>query len=224
MSKVIPWSYSSLTGYETCPHKYHAVRIAKTVPGKTFSEADEGVKRHKDIEHYLKGEFPLKDAALKKLVDNTLAPYNPKFYKYEHKLAITKDRAPCDWNDPNCYHRGVIDVMYVDPNSNGAAIFDWKNGKVNLYSQQLVANSICLFAHYPHVDRVNTEYVWMKFGKTTPAKVYRDNIERTWIRFVKRADELEAALAENNWPKRPSGLCKNYCEVTTCEHNGSFNK
>ena len=223
MSKVLPWSYSSLTAYENCPHRYQQERILKVIPKVIYSEADEGVKKHAAIEHYLKGEQPLEDTALKKLVDNTLQHLAPSHFRYEHKLAITKDRQPCDWNDSHAYYRGILDVMYVDPKSNNGAIYDWKNGKVNEYSEQLKANALLVMAHYPHVTTVHTEYVWMRFNKTTQAKIFRDFSEPVWDKFKKRVDKLENALVSDNWPKRPSGLCKKYCPVTSCEHNGSYN-
>lgn len=224
-AKVIPWSYSSLTGFENCAFQYYSVRIAQTTPRQTYKEADEGVKKHAAIEAYLKKEQSLDDISLRKLVDRTLAVYNnTDYYKYEHKLAITKDRQPCGWDDPECYHRGILDVLYVDPNNSTAAIFDWKNGKVNHYTEQLKANSITVFAHYPHIETVHTEYVWMKHGVTTVGKNFRDFSDTIWEKFVARADRLESALANEVWPKKKSGLCKNYCPVHTCEHNGKFTK
>ena len=223
MPHVIPWSYSSLGNFENCAYQYYEVRIAKTTPRKVYSEADEGVKKHAAIEAYLKKEQGLDDISLRKLVDKTLSAYpNTDYYKYEHKLAITKDRNPCDWDAPECYHRGILDVLYVDPDSPTAGIFDWKNGTVNEYSEQLKSNSIMVFAHYPHVNTVHTEYVWMKFGKTTPGKNFRDFSDAAWDKFVVRVNRMERALENNNWPKRPSGLCKKHCPVHTCEHNGNY--
>lgn len=223
MSRVLPWSYSSLTAYETCPYRYQQERILKVTPKVVYKEADEGVKKHAAIEHYLKGEKPLEDQDLKQLVDTTLAKLTTTNFKYEHKLAVTKDRQPCDWNDSDAYYRGILDVMYVDPASPNGAIYDWKNGKVNEYSEQLKANSILVMAHYPHVNTVHTEYVWMRFNKTTPAKIFRDFSDAIWMKFVKRVDKLEEALQTDCWPKRTSGLCKKYCPVNNCEHNGAFN-
>lgn len=223
MSKVVPWSYSSLTAYETCPHRYHQERILKVIPKKVFKEADEGVKKHAAIELYLKGEQHLSDIPLRKIVDKTLATLDHSHLKYEHKLAITKDRQPCEWDAPNAYYRGILDVMYVDPENSLAGIYDWKNGKVNEYSEQLKANSMLVFAHYPHVQTVHTEYVWMKFGKTTAAKNFRDFSNKVWDKFIVRVDRLEKALETGDWPKRQSGLCAKYCPVTTCQFNGEFN-
>lgn len=224
MSKVLPWSYSSLTAYENCPFRYCQEKILKVIPRKVYAEANEGVQKHEAIELYLKGEKPMSDIVLRKLVDSTLRDLEHAHFKYEHKLAITKDRQPCEWDDPNCYHRGILDVMYVHPEQSSAYIFDWKNGKVNEYSEQLKANSICVMAHYPHVTTINTQYVWMKFGKVTAAKVFKDFSDSTWAKFVKRVDKLEDALVTDTWPKRPSGLCKKYCPVVSCEHNGSYER
>lgn len=223
MAKVLPWSYSSLTAFETCPFRYQQERILKVIPKVVYKEADEGVKRHAAIEHYLKGEAPLEDTKLRELVDSTLQHLNPTCFKYEHKLAITKDRQPCEWDDSDAYYRGILDVMYVDPAWKNGAIYDWKNGKVNEYSEQLKANALLVMAHYPHVETVHTEYVWMRFNKTTPAKVFRDFSEPIWVKFVKRVDKLEDALDKDKWPKKTSGLCKKYCPVKSCEFNGEFN-
>lgn len=221
---VIPWSYSSLTGFETCPFQFYEVRIAKTTPRKEFAEAADGSQKHKAIELYLKGEQPLEDQAIKSLVDRTLLGLDPQYFHYEHQLSITKDQQPTEWKSENCYHRGVLDVLHVDPNSSTAHIFDWKFGKPREDSMQLKANAITVFAHFPHVETVRTEYVWAKYDRTTPGKVFRDFVEPLWNQFIARVDRMERAHENNNWPKCPSGLCKKYCPVVTCPHNGGFER
>lgn len=222
MSYVVPWSYSSLTGFETCPFKFYEVRIAKTTKAKPFKEAAEGTKKHSDIELYLKGEKGLEDTSLQSLVDRTLAGLDYAHLKFEHKLAITKDLKPTDFFAKDCYHRGVLDVQYVHPEESVAKLFDWKNGKINAYSKQLVANAITVFVHNPHVERVDYSYVWMKHDEVTDGRVYRQHFMKDWNKFVERVEKMEQALINNYWPKCPSGLCKKHCEVTTCEHNGSY--
>lgn len=223
MKPILPWSYSSLTSYENCPHRYYRERILEDIEKEDFKESSEGVKKHTEIELHLKGEQPLQDEKLLKVVNDTLADHGNATQFYEHKLAITKDRKPCDWEDPDAYHRGILDVLclYDHPT---AYIFDWKSGKVNHYSQQLKANAILVMAHHPHVQSVNTEYVWFKFNQTTAGKVFRDNCDKLWGKFIERVDDLEQAFVVGNWPKRQSGLCKNYCPVHDCNFNGKFNK
>lgn len=223
-AKVLPWSHSSLGAFENCPYRYQQERILKVTPKKVFKEASDGINKHAAIENYLKsaGALQLEDPKLKKLVDATLANCDHAYLKFEHKLAVTKDLQPCAWDDAAAYHRGILDVMYVHPEEPVAAIFDWKNGKVNEYSDQLKANAICVMAHYPHVQKVLTEYVWMMHNRTTKGRVFREFIDELWTKFVKRADRLENALLLNVWPKKQSGLCKKYCPVTSCEHNGEY--
>lgn len=221
MKPILPWSYSALTGYETCPHRYYRERIVEDISKFDTKESSEGVKKHLEIELYLKGEKPMMPGLVKNIVDSTLAPHADAVKFYEQKLAITKDRKPCDWEDPEAYHRGIIDVLCAYPTST-AFIFDWKSGKVNEYSDQLKANAITVFAHYEQVQTVCTEYIWFNQNKTTAGKVFRDLSNNVWDKFVARADRLEQALANENWPKRPSGLCKKYCPVTSCEFNGGY--
>lgn len=223
MRPILPWSYSALTGYENCPFRYYRERILEDAPKKEFEEASEGVRKHTAIELYLKGEAPLSDIPLRKTVDGTLSPHLNSTRLYEHKLAITKDRQPCEWDDPEAYHRGILDVLCIYPNEPTAFIFDWKSGKVNEYSDQLKANAITVMAHYPFVQTVSTEYVWFRFGKTTVGKVFRDMSDKIWEKFILRADRIEQSLIANDWPKRPSGLCKKYCPIVSCEFNGGTN-
>ena len=223
-AKVIPWSYSSLTSYETCPFRYGEERIYKRVEKVQFKDAQDGIDIHKQIELHLTEDQPLADATVKKMVDAALAGREVRFMKFEHKLGVRKDRSPCDYNDPDCYYRGILYVMYVSPEITTGGIFDWKNGKINLYSEQLKANAALVFAHHPHLQTIHTEYIWLRHNDTTPAKVFRDFYQPVWERFVKRVDRLEAALRTETWPKKPSGLCKKHCPVTHCEHNGEFKR
>lgn len=222
MRKVLPWSYSSLTGYENCPHQFYEVRIAGTTPRKDTKEASSGVDIHKQIEDYCNGVASLEDKKLKKIVDKTLADLDKAFLKFEHKLAITQKREPTEWEAEDCHHRGIMDVSYINPDDPVAKVFDWKSGKVNAYSQQLKANALTIFAHYPHVQEVRTQYVWLKFDSVTPGRVFREFSDKIWDAFEKRVTVMVAAEQQNIWPKRPSGLCKRYCPVVTCEHNGEF--
>lgn len=222
-ARVIPWSHSSLGAFETCGFRYLQERVLRVIPKKTFAEAQEGIDKHKAIEDYLKSVADLQDTKLKSLVDSTLGHLDYRHLKFEHKLAVTKDRAPCSYDraeSPEVYHRGIIDVMYADPEDPVAHLFDWKNGKVNEHSDQLKANAICVMAHHPHVQRVDTNYVWMKHNHVTKGRVYRDFSAEIWTRFCARVDRMEQKAKEGVWTKNPSGLCKKHCPVTSCEFNG----
>lgn len=217
---VIPWSYSSLTGFENCPFQVYEVKITGHTPRKEYKESSDGISVHKQIETYCKGTEEVLPENLKTQVDRVITGLDPAFFLFEHKLAITQDRTPAEWW--TCYHRGVIDVLHVEEGNPVAHIFDWKTGKVDEYSQQLKANAICVFAHFPFVQEVRTSYVWLKFNKETNGKVYREFADKIWQNFETRVGRMKAAEEKNEWPKKPSGLCKRHCPVTTCEHNGSY--
>lgn len=221
MSKVIPWSYSSLTGFETCPFKFFSTRIAKTTPTKPFKESNEGILRHKAIENYLRSGAPLPPEVPQKLVDKTMLGFDPNKILVEKDYGITFNHEPCGFWDKNCYYRAKLDVIYIDE-SPIAHLIDWKSGKIREDSKQLEAGAVLLFDRFPHVQEVKTSYVWFKYDHVTPGSIKREEKEIIWSPFVKRVELLQSALDTGNWPKKPSGLCREYCEVTTCQHNGAY--
>jgi hypothetical protein len=50
--------------------------------------------------------------------------------------------------------------------------------------------------------------------------IHREFIEADWKKFEGRVSKLEKAFTTNIWLEKSSGLCKNYCDVVTCKHNG----
>jgi hypothetical protein len=48
-----------------------------------------------------------------------------------------------------------------------ALIVDWKTGKVLENSEQLALMAQCVFAHFPQVMKVRSEFVWLQFDATT---------------------------------------------------------
>ena len=221
MSKAIPWSYSMLTGYETCPFQHFSVKVAKTTPSKPYVQSSEGIERHKAIEKYLRFGAPLPDTVPKKLVDATMSSFNPDLLQVEAEYAITAEHKSCGFWANNCYARGKLDVVYVDKEDTIGHVVDWKSGKVREDSKQLDMAAVLVMGRYPHIQEVKTSFVWFKYDQITPGSVRREDIPLVWQPFVKRVEAMQESYINGHWPKRPSGLCREYCPVTTCEHNGA---
>jgi hypothetical protein len=223
MSKVLPYSYSSLTSFETCAYKHYMVKIAKLVAPQEFKAATDGIDVHTQAENYIndgtvfEGNYAPKVIQIVDAMKELEAPIGS-----EVKLCVTREQEPCDWRDPNAHARGVLDVLQIA----GAEAYlkDWKTGRADPFSQQLRHNSMLIFMHNPEVQKVHTEYVWLKVGYSTKLTIHREFMHQDWERFEKRVIMMEKAVTDNKWPKNKSGLCKNYCPVTTCEHNGLFSK
>lgn len=221
--KVLPYSYSSLTSFETCPWKHYRVKVSKEVKDKPYQAAVDGIDVHKQAEDYIVEQKPFEGKYAPKIISTVqdMTVRNKPIHA-EKQLAVTRDMQPCGWWDEKAHARGVLDVYQIDGPT--AYIKDWKTGKSNAFTQQLKHNSLLVFIHEPEVQTVEYEYVWLKEGHSTKGKVHREFLVDTWNRFEQRVIVMEEALAKNKWPKKPSGLCRQYCPDVECEHNGQFGK
>lgn len=228
MSNVIPWSYSSLTSFETCPRKHYEERIAKSVKRPEFKQAQEGTDFHKIVEDYLNEgkEFehkykPQAMTCLEEICSLEQEPHTKLFTEY--KIAVTRDLKPTTWESSDCYARGIMDLFQVS-SQDSAFVGDWKTGRSDPFSTQLKLSALMVMSHYTEVNKVLVRYEWLKEGHHTKAVIHRDFLLQDWKKFTVRADRLERAVEENNWPEKPSGLCKKYCPVENCRHNGNYKK
>ena len=78
------------------------------------------------------------------------------------------------------------------------------------------------FAHKPYVKEIVNAFVWLKTGGITAERFTREDVPAIWQEFMPRVQRMEIALAENKFPARPSGLCREWCPVgkKLCEHCG----
>lgn len=221
--KVLPYSYSSLTSFETCPRKHYMTKVAKLVQLPPFKAAQDGIEAHKDAEDFVNHGTPMKGVYAPKIME-TLEPLTVRGVKIytELELAVTRDQKPCTWKAEDAHARAILDILQVDGKE--AWSIDWKTGKPDPYSTQLKHSALLVFMHHPQVEVVHTEYKWLKAGYSTKAKIHREFLQENWNNFERRVIKLEKALETNNWPAKPSGLCKQYCPDTTCEHNGLYAK
>ncbi len=230
---IIPWSYSSLTSFEGCPYRYLQVRVLKNIKDEMGKEAKEGIKDHEQIEAWLKGN-PAPDLKenQRNVVEETIQ--QAKLIVEEHvsdksstpvvliegQLGMTKDNKPCDFWDKDCYYRAKLDWAYIQ--NDVAYLLDWKTGKVKNGSEQLKANSLLIFANYPQVEKCFTRFVFVNHGQVVSALWRRWIAEEVTKDFGKRVIMMQEAEKTGFWPKKKSGLCKDYCPVHTCEHNGNY--
>jgi hypothetical protein len=76
------------------------------------------------------------------------------------------------------------------------------------------------FRKYTEIDEFVTAFVWLKDGKIDRETYHRKDQLKIWEKFLPRAKRMEEAHKTSEWPKRPSGLCREWCPVRDCEHNG----
>jgi hypothetical protein len=130
----------------------------------------------------------------------------------ELQMAVDKNFQPAEWG--NAWSRGIADLLVV--HGDRAGIFDYKTGKRKL-TEQLELYVGYTFATYPQVNYVTTGFVWMRDKKIDKSTYQRVQVADIWRDFLPRVRKLENAYERDAWPCRPSGLCRGWCPVKTCE-------
>jgi hypothetical protein len=212
------WSFSAIDGFNTCPRKFHAERVAKVVKEVKSPVTDYGTEAHKAFEKYLfKGkELPLDLRHHQPMLDKFKDAPGKGFP--EQKLALTVDFKPTGFFDSDVWCRAIID--YAKVNGDRGIIIDWKFGKMKEGFDQIRLCSAVLMHHMPELNSIVGGYYWAKDKKFLKTNIYRTDIGGVWNDFLPRVKRLELAYSNNDWPARPSGLCRKYCQVTACEHCG----
>lgn len=218
--KPFAWSYSKLKNYETCPKRYYNIDVAKIVKEEESEQLQYGNTLHKVIAEAISGKAPLPKhfSHLQGWVDKVTGPGNARIL-VEQQLAITKDFGPTEWFGRDAWYRGIADVIkIVGP---VAVVLDWKTGKILEDGVQLALMAQCVFAHHPDIQKIRTEFVWLKEDATTRADFSREDMVKVWAGVLPRVQTLENAHKAADFPPKPSFLCRKWCPVENCAHHGT---
>lgn len=223
MSKPVnatPWSYSSLTAFETCPRRYYITKVTKEVTEPQTEATMHGNAVHKALEKYVGGNTPLpeKYAQYQPVVDKIKTAPGKKLV--EMKFGLTSSFTPTTFFADNCWVRGVLDVAIV--NASSVTVLDYKTGKRKPDHDQLSLFALAGFSLWPFAEKVKTGYLWLQTSQLDTKEYTPEDKAQIAQGFAARAHKLEQAFASKNWPANPSGLCKNWCPVghSRCEHCG----
>lgn len=223
MTKPFTWSYSRLKNFETCAKRHFHVDIAKD-----FKEEEGDALLYGNMVHDVLAKYIGKGTPIPAMHAPDLKPWGDyaltlkqrgMTLAVEQKLAITKDFAPSGYFGANVWFRGVADVIATQ--GPVAIVLDWKTGKILDDSQQLALTAACVFAHHPQVHRVKTEFIWLKDKCTSGATFSRNSMPDMWANIWPRIERLKSAHDNASYPAMPGFLCRRYCPVTTCAHNGA---
>lgn len=240
---VLPASYSSISAYETCPKQYYHLRILKDVQQEESKEMAWGNLAHKKLEEAIKFGRPLPDtmASYQWGLDLVQTLAIERKINAEMDVGITEQHKPTGFWDGNCWARGKIDVLVHDAAKTYGINVDWKTGKTKPNSKQLMLSTLMCFDNYDTMARVRTAFVWLpepdKAKRITMQLFIREDsdticmedragrgvtvtMEEAWEPFVNTIDQMKWSLQHDTWPAKPSGLCKAWCPVLSCPHNG----
>jgi hypothetical protein len=216
--KPVAWSYSALTAFENCPKAFYHTRVAKDVKDPPGETAMWGQRVHKDLELRLKNKTPLPEHLEKFEPLCAKIEASPGRVFAETKYCLNASLKPTEYFAKDAWVRAVIDVGVV--NEPNAINLDWKTGKIKHDSLQLQLSAAIMMAAEPKVEKVSTGFVWLKDNKVVKETYTRAQVPAIWQEFLPRVRRLEIAHEQNKWEARPSGLCKSFCAVTSCTHNG----
>lgn len=210
------WSYSRLKNWETCPKRHYHYDVKKDIKEPQSQQLAAGHALHLAFEHRLTRDEPLPmglrqhEAMLGKIRTA------PGVLHGEQKLALTPDFQMSAFFGPRVWFRTVIDAVLIQRDRARALIFDWKSGKVKEDDTQLQLMAMTTFVSLPEVDRVRASLVFTEYGQTVTSEFLRDDQAEIWNGILPRVDAMQKAAREQDYPAKPSGLCKKFCSVASC--------
>jgi hypothetical protein len=201
-------SYSAIKLYENCPYRYFRQRITKDVVDEGGEASKYGERVHEYLEHRLKSN---------KLLPQDVAHYEPLCASVEkiaaggellieHELVLTDNLTPTGWWDTDAWLRSKLDILVL--NGTLANVMDWKTGKRNADQFQMQLFAAQVFKHFPDIETVKTSLVWLKTMEMDTETYYRAQTNDLWADVMKRIQRIYTSLEHDNWPMRPSGLCR----------------
>jgi hypothetical protein len=219
-----------MKNYEQCPKRHYHVDLIRDFKEEEGEHLQWGNAVHKALaERVSKGTaLPKSMAEYEKWVTPivTSASNGLSVVMVEQQLAIDENFAATKWFSSDAqrsgmsepWYRSIIDVLkIVGP---VALMIDWKTGKVVEDSQQLALAAACVFAHYPHIMKIRSEFIWLKEDARSRGDFHRNEMAPMWKALWPRIEALKVAHETTNYPAKPGYLCRRYCPVTDCVHHG----
>jgi PD-(D/E)XK nuclease superfamily len=220
--KSFAWSYSKIKNYRTCPKRYYHVDVTKDFKEEESEQLRFGNQLHDAFHKRLKSKLPLPASFAKyeewaAKMEKGVTPEVKLLV--EQKYALTRDLKATTYFAKDVWYRGIADVVKLA--GPVALAVDWKTGKMLDDSVQLALMAQCIFAHYPEVEKVRTEFVWLAEDATTREDFERADMVGLWNNLLPEVSTLEQAHASLNFPANPGRLCRRWCPVRTCPHHGT---
>lgn len=209
-------SYTILSTDENCPHQMAHRYIWKTLPYVETPEMKWGNDVHSAFEYRIGGGKPL--PVNMQQWECFAAPFDGQNPLVEQKLGISAEGRACGFfsDKPQVFFRGKADCVIIKGET--AYIADWKTGGSKYEDPfELETNAMLLHAKFPQLKKIMGSYVWLKENRLSQMYDLSDTA-RTWATVCTKIAAILERKARNEFEKKPSGLCKGWCSVETCEH------
>jgi hypothetical protein len=201
-------SYSSIKLYENCPYRYFRQRVVKDIVDAGGEASKHGERIHEYLEHRLKANslLPQEIAHYEPLCSSVERISEGGELHIEKELVLNENLTPTGWWDADAWLRSKLDILVI--NGDMANVMDWKTGKRKTDQFQMELFAAQVFKHYPEVTRVKTSLVWLKTFEIDTEMYLRSEVNAIWAEVMKRIQRIHTSLEHDNWPAKPSGLCR----------------
>lgn len=214
----LQFTYSKLKRFLTCPKQYQQTLVLKTFKDLPNQTGSYGKDVHKSLEAYVKTgtSLPENYKKFQRIVDHVKDLGSEKYT--ELQLAFNQDNEGCPYYDPDYLCRGIVDLLLLD--GEVGWMFDYKLGKSRYYDlKQLSLLSLLVFANFPQVNKIRSGLLFLSEDRFIPNRdLLRSQVTVIWESFIPDLTQLVYSYKANHWPAQPSGLCRGWCPVKTCEH------
>lgn len=217
MSKL-SWSHSRLDTYKTCPAMFYHKYVAKdAVQSEQHPTTLWGIKVHAAIEARIKEGTPL-PPNMDAYRDRVELIANLPGIQAETRFGLDDAWGAAPYFGPTTRGRAIVDALWMTPCATEIGVWDWKLGKYRGDKGQANINAVHLFAAYPQVTTIRTQFVYFAANVTEDKVFTRDKFSEYVAPIATTVTRMNSHKAPTDWVRMPSGLCF-YCEATACPFN-----
>lgn len=222
--KLPAWSYSSIKLFDTCPRKYEAERITKEVPFTDTVATIYGKEFHLACEEYIRDDKPL-DPRFHWMESKLQTLKNMPGEKHcELKVGVKKEDGKlvaCDFFDKDVWFRGVADLVVL--NGTTGFVLDYKTSKSSKYAdlKQIALMAAALFLMFPQLEKIRGALLFAIAEDLVRADYTRENALNIFADLHETLSLREVSYYTNVFNAKPNGLCRKWCGVLSCPHNGA---
>tara|TARA_R110000796_G_C14464270_1_gene424823 strand:+ start:120 stop:791 length:672 start_codon:yes stop_codon:yes gene_type:complete len=217
-----PWSFSKIKAYQQCPKQFYYEKVIKQYPFRTTEAIRYGDQFHKAAEKYVRDneELPERFLYAKNSLDALRRKKGDKLC--EHKMGLTEDLEPCGFYEDDVWWRGIADLIVLNEDEGLAYVVDYKTGKSSRYADrgQLELMAMATFKHFPNVDTIRAGLLFVVCEDLIRSTYEQYEADALWDKWMSNFSTMETAYTVDVWNPKPSGLCRQWCQVMECPHNG----
>jgi len=220
--KAAPWSFSKIKAFQQCPKQFYHEKVIKQYPFKMTEAIRYGDQFHKAAEKYIRDgeELPKRFLYAKDSLDALKRKRGDKLCEY--RMGLTEDLEPCGFYEDNVWWRGIADLIILNQDQGLAYVVDYKTGKSSRYADkgQLELMAMATFKHFPNVGTVRAGLLFVVCEDLVRSTYEQYEADTLWDKWMDNFQTMETAYKVDVWNPKPSGLCRQWCQVMECPHNG----